>query len=228
MQAWRHFTNRALGTARAQALRSLAHKMLRRSDIAKWTAYKFEPEWALRSQRIAELVPNGSCVYEFGAGASELRNCLHPSCTLTSSDIVERSPGMMVLDLNQRPLPPISGAQPRVAVFGGVLEYLFDVPSVLSWTAQYFELCIASYECAQRHPDFLGRVREVVGRAGYGWINHYTETELMARFAEAGFKLAEQSIWGTDDPGKIFVFQRVASGRNERDSARVAEPLSNP
>jgi hypothetical protein len=208
MNALQHFRNRAFLALRLPALRALAHKLVRRSDIAKWTEYKFEPEWALRSQRIAEFVPHGSHVFEFGAGASELRTYLHPSCSLISSDIVERTPGMMVLDLNRRPLPPLGGSPPRVAVFGGVLEYLFDVPAVLSWTAQYFERCIASYECAQPRSCFSGRVREVLGRAGYGWINHYTEAELIARFAEAGFQLADQSIWGTDDPGQIFVFQR--------------------
>ncbi len=194
--------------AYARAVRTWVFHLVRRSDTAKWKNYKFPPEWAMRSQRIAESVPCGACVFEFGAGTSGLRDYLHPSCTLISSDLIERSPGMLVVDLNRRPLPPISGEQPRVAVFSGVLEYLSDVPCVLRWIAQYFELCVASYECAQPKPGVSGRVREIVGRVRYGWVNHYTQAELTARFAEVGFQLVKQSIWGTDDPGQIFIFRR--------------------
>jgi len=62
-------------------------------------------------------------------------------------------------------------------------------------------------------------------------VTTFNRRALLARclrsLAEQDFA-PEQSMWGTDAPGQLFVFQRVASGRNERDSARVAEPLSNP
>jgi hypothetical protein len=123
---------------------------------------------------------------------------------------------MMVIDLNRRPLPPLSGTQTWAAVFAGVLEYVSDVPGVLEWIAQHFKVCIASYECADPKPGLLGWLREIVERTGNGWVNHYTEAELKALFASVGFQLIERATWGIDDPGQIFVFQLVSKARNGR------------
>lgn len=40
-----------------------------------------------------------------------------------------------------------------------------------------------------------------------GWVNHYTEIELMSLFEKAGFEATVRTAWGVDDPGYIFVFR---------------------
>lgn len=192
----------------AKMVRTLTLHAARQSDYARWRNYNFPAEWSLRSKRIAEIVPHGSRVFEFGAGPIGLRPYLHPSCELTSSDIVEHGPETKIIDLNRRPLPSLAEAQPQIAVFAGVLEYVSDVPSMLPWIAKHFEVCVASYECAQPKPGFLGRIRESLSRTRMGWVNHFTETELKALFAAVGFQVAERLTWGTDDPGEVFVFAR--------------------
>ena len=190
----------------AQLLRTLVLGALRKTDLNKWEKFQFPKEWTIRSQRIAELVPRESWVFEFGAGDSNLSALLDPSCTLVSSDLIARRPGMVVLDLNRRPLPQLNGVAPRIAVFAGVLEYVSDVPTVLRWVANQFDMCIASYECAALRSDLFGRLREKFGRAHHGWVNHFTESELKALFDEVGFCLVEQTKFGGNDPGQIFVF----------------------
>lgn len=192
----------------AKVLRTLALHALRLSDRAKWRTYEFPAEWSLRSMRIAELVPHDSRVFEFGAGPVGLGQYLHPSCSLTSSDIIKHTPEIRIIDLNRRPLPSLGGPLSQVGVFSGVLEYVSDVPSIMPWIASHFEICIASYECVQSQSTFLSEIRESMGRTRTGWVNHFTKPEFKALFTAAGFRLTEQTTWGVDDPGEIFVFAR--------------------
>jgi hypothetical protein len=123
---------------------------------------------------------------------------------------------MVVIDLNRQPLPSLSGTQPGTAVFAGVLEYVSDVPAVLRWAARHFEVCIASYECADPKPGILGRLHEMVERTHNGWVNHYTESELKTVFDKVGYQFIERATWGIDDPGQIFVFKIAGEERDGR------------
>src|ERR1700739_5017678 len=95
----------------ARLARTALLHILHVSDRKKWTRYQFPSEWEMRLKQIAEIVPPGSHVYEFGAGPVGLCPYLDSSCTLVSSDFVEHRPGIKILDLNRRPLPSIEGAQ---------------------------------------------------------------------------------------------------------------------
>jgi hypothetical protein len=216
LNRWRALSVKALGLLSAQYVslaRTVGFHLVARTDLEKWKGYTFPREWAARSKRIVELIPLGSHVFEYGAGPAGLRAYLHPSCTLISSDLVERSAGMMIIDLNRRPLPEPGGMQPRIAVFGGVLEYLSDLPSLMPWLANHFATCIASYECARVRTTLFDGLREIVHRTRVGWLNHYTEAEFKSLFANAGFKLVDRTTWGVDDPGLIFVFELQEQSR---------------
>jgi len=197
--------------AYAKVARTLMHRFLRRTDAEKWNSYAFPNEWSLRSSRMAAFVPSGSTVYEFGAGRSILAEFLPATCILISSDVIERRPGMLVVDLNRRPFPPIGGSAPLVAVFGGVLEYLSDLPAVLQWAGSNFDLCIASYECAGTQPGLTEWLRTRIRRSHEGWVNHYTQVQLGTLFADAGYRLLHTAVWGESDPGMIYVFQRSSA-----------------
>ena len=197
-------------------LRTAKHEILhrlRRTDLQRWKDFSFPHEWEQRSARIALLTPAGSRVYEFGAGESNLQSYLPSDCTLVSSDVVQRTPETFIVDLNRRPLPKIDGPEPRIAVFGGVLEYISDVPGVVSWIHQNFELCIASYECAEAPSSMLDRIRQRLRRTHEGWVNHYTRERFGQLFASQGFRLKQTESWGKLEPGLIFVFEREPDRR---------------
>ncbi len=201
----------------ARLARTTAMHALRLTDRDKWTDYAFPPEWTMRLKRIGQLVPEGSNVFEFGAGPVGLRPYLPPGCRLVSSDAVQHNPELTIIDLNRRPLPDLEDAPNHVAILAGVLEYISDVPSLLSWAGKHFALCIASYECAKSAPRVPGRTQELLDRTHMGWVNHYAETELLSLFATAGFDLVQRTSWGAeDDPGYLFVFRLRSS------------PLSSP
>jgi len=192
---------------------TLRRKLLRKADHTRWTdAKSFCPEWSERAKIIAGLIPKGSRVIEFGAGMRQLQSYLDPSCTYIASDLISRGQDELIVDLEKRPLPELPDDRFDVAVFAGVLEYLSDAPSVLSWICQYVTACIFSYECTPRASHMYGRVKQTWNRAALGWVNAYTEDELKSIVARAGFFCATQTIWHAQDGSEpIFVFQRVSS-----------------
>jgi hypothetical protein len=198
-------------------IRTVAFHAFSFSDTEKWERYDFPSQWEFRLRHISARIPAAAAVFEFGAGPVGLRPYLHPSCTLTSSDLVPRNPGMMTLDLNRRPLPALLGIRTEIAVLAGVLEYVSDVGSVAAWLAKHFVTCIATYETAQSARG-LNRMREVIGRTHAGWVNHFSEREFIDLFCNAGFTLLEQTIWGGVDPETVFVFRKAddgIAGRNQ-------------
>src|SRR5262249_34942190 len=118
-------------------LRAL-NALLKKTDRRRWMDPRsLHARWEPRTKIVAALVPDNSRVIEFGAGNRILERYLDPSCTYVPSDMVDRGPGTIVCDLNQRPLPDLGQNVYDVAVLIGVLEYLRDVPSVLDWLTKY-------------------------------------------------------------------------------------------
>jgi hypothetical protein len=122
---------------------------------------------------------------------------------------------MIVCDLNRRPLPDLTAVAADVAVFSGVLEYIRDLDSVIAWLARQTSACVASYECVTPSPTVLAGLRRRLRRIYYGYMNHYSEAEILAVFARAGLVCAEKTAWENQ---QIFFFvareqtQRAAAG----------------
>ena len=107
---------------------------LGRSDYARWTdPSNLEAWWESRTQRLASLVPTGTRVIEFGAGAAAARGLPGSELHLHGVGLRRAWTG----HLRVRPEPPTAAGPrplaPEVAVFAGVLEYVRDVPSVIAW-----------------------------------------------------------------------------------------------
>jgi hypothetical protein len=180
--------------------------VLRRTDYGRWSDHSsFEASWEPRTRRAAELVPNCGRVIEFGAGNRKLEQYLDPSCTYVPSDIVDRGPGTIVCDLNERPLPDLGAGVYNTAVILGVLEYLRDVPEVLDWLAKQIQVCVVSYVCVEANRYSLRGMRQTVGRLRAGFMNNYHEDQLRSLFQERGFEqLSVESCIGN----RLFVFSQ--------------------
>jgi hypothetical protein len=191
--------------ARMAVLRSVG-----RADYRRWTdANNLETWWESRTQRLAEMIPPGTRVLEFGAGRRRLECCLAPSCTYLASDLVERGPDTFICDLNRRPLPDLRPFRPDVAVFAGVLEYVRDVPAVVQWLSDHVTYCVASYA----HVDRAGFVKGLVVRTRrvyYGYMNSYSEAELLALFARYRFACLRTDTWNDQ---RLFLFNRCTENQ---------------
>ncbi len=190
---------------------TLQSRLLGRSDVSHWSdPTAFDAGWDARARVAATLIPAGASVIEFGAGLRQLETFLDHSISYIPSDLIDRGPGTLLLDLNAHPLPTLSEVD--TAVFCGVLEYIADVPTVVRWLSNWASFCIASYNCAYSSPGTLQRATEVAKRARSGWVNTFTERELCMQFAAAGFDFVERRTWyeaGDNEP--ILVFRRKGS-----------------
>lgn len=193
----------------ARVVRNLTHRLLLRSDYQRWTNLdNYEAWWDARTEKIARLIPPTSRVIEFGAGRRQLEKRLDPTCTYIPSDLVERGPGTYICDLNRYPLPDIHHLNVDTAVFGGVLEYIHDIESLVEWLARHVSLCVASYACVQPRKGIVWRLRDRSNRFYHGYMNSYGEEELVDLFRRAGFRCIARDPW-TSQRVFLFVNQRA-------------------
>ncbi|MFG1930768.1 class I SAM-dependent methyltransferase [Mycobacterium sp. NPDC048908] len=184
----------------------LTGALRQKTDYDRWADPRsIYASWESRTEMAAALVPNHSRVIEFGAATRVLERFLDPSCTYTASDLVDRGPGTIVCDLNERPLPELGADSYDVAVIMGVLEYVRDVPSVLDWLTNHFPLCVLSYACTRTTGNRLRSRLETIGRLNHGWMNSYCADELRTLFDERGFVLQRDEPWKDQ---RVFVFSQ--------------------
>jgi hypothetical protein len=184
------------------------------SDRPRWTNTKeLLPEWDERTRILAGLLPINSRVIEFGAGRRQLELYLPAGCTYIASDLVDRGGDTLVCDLNVEPRPELRRLGVDTAVFGGVLEYIQNLESLVRWVAREVDRCLVSYECARTRPSDRGRLHESFTRAQVGWVNTFHEDDFVLLFEREGFLLARRELWRTKDGCEpIFLFERKRSG----------------
>ena len=178
----------------------------KKTDRRRWADPRnIYASWESRNKELAALVPSNSRVIEFGAGKRILERYLDPSCSYVPSDIIDRGPGTVVFDLNQRPLPDLGPDAYDVAVFSGVLEYVREVPAVLDWLTKYVTVCVLTYAPAKARGHSPRGLLETIGRLRHGWMNNYREEELRSLFYERDFELVQGKDW---EDQRLFVFSR--------------------
>lgn len=204
-------------------VKTLLLKCLSRSDYRRWTDPRsLELWWDSRTEQMARLIPKGARVIEFGAGRRSLESFLDKSCTYVPSDLIDRGPGTIICDLNKRPLPDVEYLRGDVAFFAGVLEYVRDLESVIEWLSAQVSICIASYVCASPSGGPLQKIQVRLSRAYFGYMNSYTEGNLLGLFSRYGFVCTARETWTSQ---RIFVFVNQTG----RPSSRVVDvPPSRP
>jgi hypothetical protein len=199
------------------ALRTLRCRWFGKTDLGRWRdSSTFDSDWEERAKLIARLVPKGTRVIDFGAGLRTLERHLDPSCSYIPSDLASRGSDTIVFDLNERPLPDLSYLDLDVATLAGVVEYINDVPAFVGWLAGQTSACIVSYECARNVAGTLGRLPENIRRIGAGWVNTYTESELLDVFKSDGFEMAHRISWATPQGEEQIFYFRSRTARYSR------------
>jgi hypothetical protein len=181
-------------------LATTLRKHFNASDQRRWSKISsLSKDWDERTVTIARMIPSGTSVLEFGAGRLVLKMHLPAGCRYTPSDICDRGEGTIVCDLNQRPLPFFP--QHDLIVFSGVLEYIHNVPEVMTHLRGCCDSILASYVCATDK----GKL-EILQRRRAAWVNDYTAAELIAAFEQTGFACVEDVPWRSNQ--RIFRFQK--------------------
>jgi hypothetical protein len=189
-----------------RAFKTFVLKVFGGSDKSRWRrSQNLLNDWEPRTARMAKWVPKGSRVIEFGAGNQKLKSTLDVTCVYFASDLVDRGNTALVCDLNKRPLPEFSHLSAQVAVFSGVLEYIHNVKEIAQWLSARVEMCICSYSCFDSPQNDLLRIKTATARASNGWVNSYTESQIVEIFGEAGFSLANAEAF---EQQRLFLFER--------------------
>jgi hypothetical protein len=189
--------------------RSLILRSLRRSDYRRWTnPQSLENWWESRTEKLATLIPESSRIIEFGAGNRKLEKYIDPDCSYIPSDLTNRGPGTIIIDLNKRPLPDLESLAVTVAVFVGVLEYVSDLNFIAQWLSGQVAFCVVSYTCAKPSGTLLRWLKEVLRRTYFGYMNHYSEKEFLAIFRANGFSCVKKDEWHNQ---YLFLFERASS-----------------
>lgn len=139
-------------------------------------------EWDTRTKRIASMIPREFSVLDFGAGRRVLERHLAEGQIYTPCDIESRGPDTIVCDLNAAELPEFPPH--HAAVFGGVLEYVEDVPRLLAHLPVLF--VYASYAIVETNPE---------NRRERGWVNDFSFDDLETVFTDGGFYFAYCLPW---------------------------------
>lgn len=179
-----------------QKLLTSIRKLTNRSDYRRWSdSHSLSSNWDSRTSLIATFIPEDSIVLEFGAGNMHLRQCLPVNCTYIPSDLIPRIPDTFVCDLNKKTL--LTPPQHDVAIFSGVLEYVNDIPRLANLLANTSGLIITSYATTDNNPK---------DRRRHGWVNDYSQDELIGIFSAAGYHLTATETWRTQG---IYVFAKT-------------------
>jgi hypothetical protein len=164
------------------------------TDTERWSQLdNLATQWDARAAMAAEWIPAGARVLDIGAGAMALGALLQPGCVYQPADVVERRPGCLVIDLNQRQFP--TGSHDFVA-FLGVLEYIHDIEWPLQRAAQAAPRMIVTY-CTDIGAD-------PAIRRGLGWVNDLPAAGFVATLERCGWKV-ERSREVKRGPGNIQV-----------------------
>ncbi len=177
------------------AFKTVIKKFWKVSDPKRWNGDgNLLDWWDTRTMAMANLVPPGAAVLEFGAGKRVLEKNLKDYKKYTPSDIVGRGEDTLILDLNAKVLPSFSGYD--TAVFSGVLEYVYNVPRLISHLQTYFPMIITSYAVNQENEN-------IFKRRGRGWVNDYSTDAFINIFLKYGYTLNGIEKWYSQ---KIFTF----------------------
>lgn len=157
------------------------------SNKKRWKSPEsFSSHWSSRTQQMADLIPIGSSVIEFGVGLFPISKCIDIGnfSKYTATDFVKRDGLSFIYDLNSSDLKEFEPHD--VAFFSGVLEYIHDLPLKIKFVSERVQTIIASYSTLDNYPTDR-EIRE--------WVNSYTDLELISIFENVGFNLSHKSAW---------------------------------
>lgn len=158
----------------------------KRSDFDRWKSdAELLANWNERTAILASYIQPDTHIIEFGAGAMYLKTLLKHVTSYTPSDIVKRDETTIICDLNK----PINFDLTvyDVAVFSGVLEYVYDIDAVVKTMSKAnINQLILSYCCS----DIVA-----LTRTKNGWLSDYTKPELEAIFLSNGYNIIDYREW---------------------------------
>jgi hypothetical protein len=90
------------------------------------------------------------------------------------------------------------------------LEHIGDLDSLVDWLSGQFRFCVASYAYFDPGKGAGVRIKERLQRFYHGYMNTYTEAEIVALFQRHGYVRVKEETW-TNQRIFQFVKQQIDS-----------------
>lgn len=172
---------------KAERLQKL--KEAKRPDRLRWgDRSSYRAHWADRSALAASLIPDGTSVFEAGAGAGDLRRLVAARCRYVGSDLSPVEEGVLKLDLDRDAIP---GAYDYVVALG-VFEYLHFPEDAARRLLAAGRTLVVSYCCV---PENVTRSEAAAKRGRRGWVNAFSEAEFIDLVSQAGGRIVERHLF---------------------------------
>ena len=134
---------------------------------------EFDTRWKKRIEVMASFIDIPGPVADLGCGMMWLEPLLKKENTYMPIDYIKRDERTVVVDLNKRPLPPLSAS---VGFLSGVLEYITDLRGFLEYLQDSnLKKVILSYCTLENIPDL--RMRKSLN-----WVNTESIYFLLSAF----------------------------------------------
>lgn len=157
---------------------------------------RFESDWKTRIALMAEHIPSGASVVDFGCGPMWLKEYLVDG-SYAGVDYVSRGDGTIVCDFNVKEFPEIEF---DVAFVSGCLEYIVDFEWFIRRVATQSRLCILSYCTIDEFPI-------VSDRKDNAWVNNLSRDNIVSEFRKNNMVLSHETMSATRN--SIFVFRHL-------------------
>ena len=172
------------------------NKSTKQSDVSRWSQDKsLFVSWDERTQLLANQIQPNNKVFEFGAARLVLEDMLPKGCEYFHSDIIRRNENTLVVDLNKKKpnLPQVD-----YIIFSGVLEYIFEVETLLEHLSQFTNNFVFSYAVTNHF-------KEKTDRRFHGWVSDLSEADLLTIANKLHLK---SEIFGTWKKQVLFHFSK--------------------
>jgi hypothetical protein len=158
---------------------------------------EFDARWKKRIEVMASYIDIPGIVADLGCGMMWLEPCLKEGNTYLPIDYIKRDERTFVVDLNKRPLPPLSAS---VGFLSGVLEYISDLRGFLDYLQESkLDKIILSYCTLENIPDL--RMRKSLN-----WVNNESIYFLLSAFTRQYDLTAIEDV----NQNTVMVFNRKA------------------
>ncbi len=168
-------------------LRTKRIRKQRASDMERWSKKTVLHEnWNERTLKLFSFIKECKSLIEFGAGNGILGNYLSDhDIKYQPVDVIKRSPEFLVCDLNVNPIQ-ISIEGYDVALFSGVLEYVYDIDLLMKQLSTSINQVVLSYACR----DTSNQDRFI-----NGWLSDFSSQELEKIFSHYNYKIVNKEYW---------------------------------
>ena len=158
--------------------------------------FDYTPEMISRIRKMLSFIEerNINSLMDLGCGRQECKKLLSGRITYYPVDLYRHLPDTIVMDLNAGEFLEI----PVDVIFcSGVLEYIYDLDSLLKKIACYGKSVLCSYCDTDTTP-----VRASV------WVNHLSHSDFVQLFQRYGFTLSNE-ILPSDENECIYYFEKI-------------------